>query len=512
MPTHSSLRNPPSNLIRGEWKPIPGALLQSRNPARPAELVWSAAPRIQAVDEAIAAARDAANTWAAIGLDGRAKVLRKFQSLAAARVEALAALIRDEVGKPMWDARAEAQLLATKVDITLDTATEGTLKRVTGYELSLGGTKSGRCWFRPHGVMAVLGPFNFPAHLPNGHIIPALAMGNTIIFKPSDRTPAVGQFLAQLYHEALEAEGAPKGVVNLVQGGADVAAKLASHDDIDGVLFTGSWIVGRRIMQANLDRPGRMLALEMGGNNPAAILPDADIKQAITECIRCAFITSGQRCTCTRRLIVHEAVADTVIPAICKAAAALTIGDPASPAPIFMGPVISEQARAAIFEAYRAMLAAGGEVLVEMRESDGGTGGWYLTPGVVKVTRFTKADDIRADAGADHEVFGPLLRICIVKTLDEAIEQANATRFGLAASVFTKDAAAAARFCNQVRAGCINWNTGTAGASSKLPFGGLGHSGNHRPAGAFSVDYCAYPVAGMIEKSDACIVSPGMEP
>lgn len=509
---HPSLTRQPSDLIGGEWiAHAPGAVLTSTNPAHPREVVWAGAPVPAHVDAAVAAARGAFPAWAALGFEKRAAVLRRYQSCASERGEQVAALIRDEVGKPMWDAKAEAALLGAKVDITLDPV--GSIQRVMGYEVGLSASRVGKAWFRPHGVMAVLGPFNFPAHLPNGHIIPALAMGNTIVLKPSDKAPAVGQLLAELFDQALRAEGAPSGVFNLVQGGAEVASRLVAHDDIDGVLFTGSWPVGRRIMQANLDRPGRILALEMGGNNAAVIMPDADLKQAVIECVRCAFISAGQRCTCTRRLIVHREVAHRVIPALCKAAAQLIIGDPRATHPVFMGPVISGAARQAILEAQTSMQRAGGESLIEMTGAGVGAEGWYVTPGVMTVAKFESgsgADGPLLSAGADIEVFGPLLRVCIVESLDEAIDQANASRFGLAASIFTHDQANIEQFQNRVRAGCTNVNTGTAGASSKLPFGGLGLSGNHRPAGAFSVDYCAYPVAGMVESADAATMMPGM--
>ncbi len=519
MTQHASLSHPPSDLIGGTWIPIAGDRVVSRSPAAPGRVVWSGSPRVEHVDKAVAAARSALPEWSRWPLAKRAGVLRRFQRIAAERAEKMAELIRDETGKVMWDSKAEAGLLGGKVDITLDDGADGPMRRVSGFETALNPQKAGRCWFKPHGVMAVLGPFNFPAHLPNGHIVPALAMGNTIVLKPSDKTPAVGQMLAEMFQEALEAEGAPAGVLNLVQGAGDVAAKLSNHDDIDGVLFTGSWAVGRRIMEANLDRPGRILALEMGGNNPAVIMPDADLKQAVIECVRCAFITTGQRCTCTRRVIVHREVADKVIAAICRGASSLIIGDPAATHPVFMGPLISEQARADVLAAQKVFVNGGGEALVQGTAVDGpggggGGGGWYISPSVIRVDRFVaEGGDIRSgkvNPGADIEVFGPLLRIAVVDSLDAAIEQANATRFGLAASIFSKDQATIDRFLGEVRAGCINVNTGTAGASSKLPFGGLGHSGNHRPAGAFSLDYCAYPVAGMIESGDAAVVSPGM--
>lgn len=515
---HASLRRPACDLIGGAWLPIPGDRVVSRNPARPAEVIWSGAPDAAHVDHAVAAARGAMPAWARWPHDKRFAVLRRLRTIYERDATRIAELIRDETGKVMWDAKTEAGALAAKIDITLDATEHGPLRRVTGFELPLGGSRSGRCWFRPHGVMAVLAPYNFPAHLANGHIIPALAMGNTVILKPSDKTPGVGQLLADLIQEALNTESAPPGVINLVQGAADIAGALARHPGVDGILFTGSWPVGRKILEANLDTPGRIVALEMGGNNAAVVMPDADLKQAAIECVRSAFVTTGQRCTCTRRLVVHKDIAARFIPAVCKAASNLIVGDPRAEYPVFMGPMIGEQARAAVLEFQsRAARAATARVLLESSPVDGGTGGWYLTPGVIEVERFVgesetarQRDSGTGDAGADVEVFGPLLRVAVAGSLDAAIEQANATRFGLAASIFTKDAAAIDRFLNEARAGCLNVNTGTAGASSKLPFGGLGRSGNHRPAGSFSLDYCAYPVAGMIETSDAATVHPGM--
>ncbi len=308
--------------------------------------------------------------------------------------------------------------------------------------------------------------------------------------------------------EAIEAEGAPPGIFNLVQGGAEVSSKLTAHRDIDGVLFTGSWAVGRRILEANLDNPGRIIALELGGNNPSVVMPDADLRQAAIEIARCAFITTGQRCTCTRRLIAHEAIADKLIAAIVEAAKTMRIADPRSEDPVFFGPIISKESRQAVLDAQTRFANAGGEILLESRAVEEAGQGWFVSPGIVRVDKFTAGDT--DDAGCDTEVFGPLLRVTTVNSLDEAIEQANATRYGLASSIFTREPAAAERFLAEARAGCVNVNAGTAGASSKLPFGGLGLSGNHRPAGSFSLDYCAYPVAQLLEDGDAATIAPGM--
>jgi succinylglutamic semialdehyde dehydrogenase len=479
------------------------------------------------VDQAVDAARRAQGWWSALGVERRFAALRRFARIATEREGEMAALIRDEVGKVGWDAMAEAKLLAAKVGLTLDGA--ATWSRVAGFEAGGSGTKSARCVFRPHGVAAVVGPFNFPAHLANGHMIPALALGNTVVFKPSDKAPGVGQMLGMWLDEAIRLEvgvdggggGGGGGVVNVVQGGAEVARRLVAHEGVDAVMFTGSWAVGRAILEANLDRPGRMVALEMGGNNAAVVLPDADAVQALTECARCAFITTGQRCTCTRRIIVSRRTwdgrdggefAERFVAGLCAAARGIVVGDPMD-AGAFMGPLVSEGARAAVLAAQAAMARAGGTVLVEAR-AVAGRAGWFLTPGVVRVERFVGVGGWEAGgagAGADEEVFGPLVRVCVVETAQEALAMANATRYGLAASVFTRDEAAAAAFVREARAGCVNVNTGTAGASGALPFGGLGLSGNHRPAGAFSVDYCGYPVATMEERGTGATGAVGLK-
>jgi succinylglutamic semialdehyde dehydrogenase len=508
---HPSLKNPPADLIGGEWIPIPGEGICSTNPARPGEVVWSGGPAPEHAERALERAREALPAWSGWALDRRIGVLRRYQELARASAEEMAHLIAIETGKAMWECKGEAGLLAAKVDITLEEGPNTGRSRVTAYDVPLNETKSGRCWFRPHGVMSVIGPFNFPAHLPNGHIVPALLTGNTIVFKPSDKTPAVGQRLAELFQQALEEAGAPAGVFNLVQGGADVASHLASSPKADGVLFTGSWPVGRKILEANLDQPGKIIALEMGGNNPAVVMPSADLHQAAVEIVRCAFNTTGQRCTSTRRAIIHESVAEKLIPAIVRAGEAIAIGDPMSETPVFMGPIISESAREAVFAFEKKLANTGGEVLLGARRVEdpigGDASGWYVSPSVVRVPRF---DLDRDDCGCDEELFGPLLRVSVVKDLDEAIEQANATRYGLAASIFSGDPGETCRFLGEARAGCVNVNCGTAGASSKLPFGGLGWSGNHRPAGAFALDYTAIPIAGMIETGDASTLAPGM--
>ncbi len=453
--------------------------LASRDPADPDRVIWSGPLRPGDADDAVQAARRALPAWSGLTLQERGEHLRHYQAVVKRRADEIAGLITDEMGKVIAESRSEADSVAAKVDITLD---EVSLGRVREYDVQVAPTKFGRCRFKPHGVMAVIGPFNFPLHLPNGQYVPALLMGNAVVFKPSEKTPAVGQLAGKLMDEA----GLPRGVFSVVQGAGDVASRLVSHPGVDGILFTGSWPVGRKILEANLDTPGRIVALEMGGNNPAVVLDDAPFEHAVAECTRAGFATTGQRCTCTRRVIVQRGIAPRFIEALVASASKLRAG-PGRQEGVSMGPVISVAAVDAVLEVQRR-----GRVLLEARRLPEVGRGHFISPGVIQVEGFSLEGDV--------EVFGPLVQVTVVDSLDAAIEQANMTRYGLAASIFTAGEAAAERFFRGVRAGCINWNTGTAGASGKLPFGGVGRSGNHRPMAAFAVDSCAYPVACMTEK------------
>jgi len=494
----AALTQPPSDYIGGRFVPIAcaaeHATVVARDPAMPERVVWSGRPAHDHVEEAVAAARRALPAWSAAPIEERIACLRRWQEVTRRDAERLALRITEEMGKTLAESRLEAKALAEKVDITLDSIS---LSRVTDYDVVVSATRTGRCRFRPHGVMAVIGPFNFPAHLANGHFVPALLLGNTVVLKPSEKTPGTGQLLAELMHET----GVPEGVFNVIQGGAETARRLTSHEAIDGILFTGSWPVGRRILEANLDRPGRIVALEMGGNSPAVVMPSADLRQAVVECARAGFATTGQRCTCTRRVILHRSIAESFLTRFLEVAGDLRFGPGLSPEPSFAGPLVSLGAAQAVIDFQeRLVVDGGGRILLEAKRMD--HPGHFTTAGVVRVPRFTLS--------RDEELFGPLVQVSVVDDLNDAIAQASATRFGLAASIFTAEDEEWEAFCRGVRAGCVNRNTGTAGASSKLPFGGLGLSGNHRPAAAFSVDYCAIPVASMVETSPDVTLPPGM--
>lgn len=481
------------DFVAGEFRALDGDAICVRDPSDGSTIVWSATPVLAHIELAVRAAQCAQVHWARRSMEERATVLRRYAEAASKRVDAIADCIAREMGKLRSEALLEAKLIAEKVAITLE---EHSMSRVRGYEVAVHASRVGVCSFRPHGVMAVLGPFNFPAHLPNGQFVPALLAGNAIVFKPSEKAPGAAEILAECFVEA----GLPAGLFNVVQGGADVARALTAHDAIDGILFTGSFQVGRAILEANLDRPGRIIALEMGGSNAAIVWGDCDLRQAVYECARAAFATTGQRCTCTRRIILDERIATRFIKAFCQVASSTLVGPAFGTDPAFMGPLVSEAAAEAFLREQERLARCGGRVLLEGTRLE--RAGYFVTPSVVEVDRFTREDD--------RETFAPLVRIATVSTLDDAIAQANASDYGLAASVFTKSDDVWQDCIARVRAGCINRNTGTAGASSRLPFGGLGKSGNHRPAAAFALDFCAFPVASMIEQSSDALLPAGM--
>jgi succinylglutamic semialdehyde dehydrogenase len=388
-----------------------------------------------------------------------------------------AQLIARETGKPLWEAKTEVAAVVGKVEISINAYMQRT--GTTRQEAALGSKIAVR--HKPHGVLAVLGPYNFPAHLPNGHIVPALLAGNTVVFKPSEKTPAAGEMLVGLYHEA----GVPEGAIRLLIGGPEEGRALAGEDGIDGLLFTGSARAGQALHRQFADMPHKILALELGGNNPLVVWDAADTAAAATIAVQSAYLSAGQRCTAARRLIVREGAAgDDLIQAMLKLMDRLMVGEPfAQPQP-FMGPVIDNDAADHIQAQFLDLMIKGGRVIRRLDRPQEKQP--FLTPGLIDVTDVT--------GRPDEEMFGPALQLIRVPDFDAAIAEANNTRFGLAASLVGGSPEQFERFWSEVRAGVINWNKPTNGAPSNAPFGGVGLSGNHRPSAAYAADYCAYPV------------------
>ena len=466
------------------------ATISSIEPATGAHL-WTG--EVGDVEAEVARARSAWAGWAAKPLAVRIETLRRFANVVRGHKEALADLIARETGKPLWETATEVDAVVGKVDISVTAYSERTSQR--RLEGALGARVAVR--HKPHGVLAVLGPYNFPAHLPNGHIVPALLAGNAVVFKPSEKTPAVGEMLVRLYHEA----GVPEDVVRCVQGAVDVGKALAASPGIDGLLFTGSARAGLALHRQFADAPHKILALEMGGNNPLVVWDAKDIPAAAVIAVQSAFMSSGQRCTGARRLIVQEGQHEPLLEQIVKLAARIIVDHPhAAPAP-FMGPVIDNQAADQLQEAFLDLMIKGGRAIRRLDRPVADKP--FLTPAIIDVT------DV-ADR-PDAELFGPVLQVIRVADFDAALAEANATRYGLAASLVGGSPELYDRFWANIRAGVINWNKPTNGAPSNAPFGGLGLSGNHRPSAFYAADYCAYPVTSSEAEAARASIGVGLK-
>ena len=447
--------------------------LVSINPAT-GEEVWSGKTGDAAAEVAIARAGWPA--WAAHSHSYRIEAVRRFANVVRTKEAEFADLIARETGKPLWEAKTEVAAVVNKVQISIEAYAERTPQR--RMEAALGNKIAVR--HKPHGVLAVLGPYNFPAHLPNGHIVPALIAGNAVVFKPSEKTPATGATLVSCFHEA----GVPEDVLRLLIGGPDEGRSLAGQPGIDGLLFTGSARAGSMIHKQFADVPQKILALELGGNNPLVVWHSKDIDAAATLAVQSAYLTAGQRCTAARRLIVEDGTEGPLLEAIGRLIDRMIVDEPfADPQP-FMGPVIDNGAANHVQEQWLNLMMKGGKPLRRLDRPVKDRP--YLTPALIDVTD--------AKDRPDEEIFGPVLQVIRVKDFDAAIDEANNTRFGLAASLVGGTPELYDKFWANVRAGVINWNKPTNGAPSNAPFGGVGLSGNHRPSAFYAADYCAYPV------------------
>ncbi|MDG3084677.1 succinylglutamate-semialdehyde dehydrogenase [Vibrio hannami] len=480
--------------ISGQWVAGQGEVMTSSSPYND-EVIWTGDSATPAqVEQAVKAARKAYLEWKKLSYEEREKVVLAFADEVKANSEGIAEIIAKETGKPFWETKTEAGAVAGKIAISIRAyheRTGETQREAAGNQIVLR--------HRPLGVMAIFGPYNFPAHLPNGHMVPALLAGNTVVYKPSEQTPATAEFIMKLWQKA----GLPEGVINLVQGAKETGIALAESKGIDGLLFTGSANTGHILHRQFAGQPDKMLALEMGGNNPMVISENyGEVDATVYTILQSAFISAGQRCTCARRLYVPEGEkGDVLIERLVQATQNIVVDEPfADPQP-FMGPQISAQAAEIILNAQAQLLTMGAESLVEAKHTKAA----FVTPGLIDVTKVEELPD--------EEYFGPLLQIIRYTGLENAVEMANDTRFGLSAGLVSTDDGEWDYFVEHIRAGIVNRNRQLTGASGDAPFGGPGASGNLRPSAYYAADYCAYPMASM-EGSETLLpetLSPGVK-
>ncbi|MDL3986078.1 succinylglutamate-semialdehyde dehydrogenase [Shewanella xiamenensis] len=481
-----------THFIKGQWHAGKGHDVTSSNPAN-GEIIWRGqTATADQVNAAVDAAREAQFDWFMLGFDARLKIVEAYRSQLEANKAELAETIAQETGKPQWETATEVAAMIGKIGLSATA-----YNKRTGTEAN--DTPVGRAVLRhkPHGVVAVFGPYNFPGHLPNGHIVPALLAGNTVVFKPSELTPKVAELMVSLWEKA----GLPAGVINLVQGEVDTGKALASHPQLDGLFFTGSSRTGHLLHQQYAGHPGKILALEMGGNNPLIIKGVADIKAAVHDILQSAYISSGQRCTCARRLYVEQGEqGDALVAKLVEAVKQIKVGPwNAQPQP-FMGSMISEGAAKGMVAAQANLQNLGGVSLVELTHLQAGTG--LVSPGLIDVTAVSELPD--------EEYFGPLLQLVRYSDFDQAIKLANQTRYGLSAGILADSRDDYEYFLARIRAGIVNWNKQITGASGAAPFGGVGASGNHRASAFYAADYCAYPVASV--EADAVSLPVSLSP
>ncbi len=467
-----------THYVGNRWIDGEGHALPGHDPAS-GEFLWQGkCASNKQVAQAVDAARAALGDWSRRSLDERAEFLKVFAKLVTDNRDRFAEAISRQTGKPKWESLTEADAMAAKVGISIEVYHQrrGEERRNERGVMSV--TR-----YKPVGVAAVLGPFNLPGHLPNGHIVPALLAGNTVVFKPSELAPLVGEITAELWEMA----GLPAGVFNMIQGGRETGAALCASTGVDAIFFTGSHAGGRAISRAVADRPEVLVALEMGGNNPLVAWDVKDKQAAAYGAAVSAFITAGQRCSCARRLIVSDDDAGReIVDRVTDFARRMRVGRYTDRPEPFMGPVISAAAAQRVLAAQNdMMLSHAAAILPAERIGSGG----MIRPGLIDITTAT--------ARRDEEVFGPLLSVIRVKDFAAAIDEANRTAYGLSAGIMTDRAELYEQFRTSVRAGVINWNRPLTGASSRAPFGGVGRSGNHRPSASFATDYCSYPVASL---------------
>ncbi|MER3522653.1 MAG: aldehyde dehydrogenase [Ignavibacteria bacterium] len=463
------------NLINGKWVDAKsGQTFENRNPANWKE-VLGVFPKSgkEDVDEAVKAARKAFESWRLVPAPKRGDILRKVGDLLVARKEELARQMTQEMGKVLAETRGDVQ---EGIDTAYYAATEGRrlFGRTAPSELR---NKFNMAIRVPIGVAGIVTPWNFPMAIPTWKIFPALLCGNTVVFKPASDTPASAQSLVEILLEA----GAPEGVVNIVHGGgSDVGMAIVSHPDVDLISFTGSTAVGKKISAVSSETLKRV-SLELGGKNAQIVMPDADVKLALDGVLWGAFGTTGQRCTATSRLILHEKIHDQFVEMLVERVKKLRLGNGLDPQ-VDVGPCVNEGQRK-IVQSYveiglkeGATLVAGGEIPADPSLKDG----WFYMP-----TVFTNVK--RDHRIAKEEIFGPVLSVLKASSLEEAIDILNDTIYGLSSSIYTRDVNAAFEAIRDIKAGITYINAPTIGAEAHMPFGGVKQTGNGHREGGWAV-------------------------
>lgn len=486
------------NYLHGSFIKLPDVdgYINSLNPADHRDTLGKFPFSETGVDIAVASARESLAGWHKLGLDARKAALLRYKTQLETSFEQLTVYMTRETGRPLWETRSEVSLTIRLIDLTLEQG----LPQLEPWQLQ---EIDGGCDYHPRGVLAMLGSFSMPLFGPSAHIVPALLAGNTIVFKPSKYTPAVGQLVAEMMDRAR----LPRGVFNMVQGsGSTVGKRLALHPDVDAVHLEGSVDTGIELRQLTLEQPWKRLVLNTCGRGSAIVLEDADLDKATHELVAGAFLSTGQRRSSTARVIVTRPIADKLATRLKQVLRGLTIGYGLR-REVFCGPLISEKFRKVFLAWQDAIAAEGHEILIRGERLDPEPNGFYVTPAVVRIN-----PQVKREAPSSEQVVGPALEILVAEDLKHAIALHNQSRLGLVTSLFTRRTELASEIRYQLRVGAVNVNRSTLILSGKLPLEGQNASGNGFPGGIFSVRTVSYPQAWLVEYRpfDRQTIMPGL--
>ncbi|MEX2189359.1 MAG: aldehyde dehydrogenase family protein, partial [Bacteroidota bacterium] len=463
------------NFINGKWVDAKsGKTFENRNPANWDE-VLSTFPLSgkEDVDAAVASARKAFESWRLVPAPGRGDILRKVGDLMTAHKDDLAKTMTREMGKVLLETKGDVQ---EGIDTAYYAATEG--RRLFGHTVPSELPNKFNMAIRvPIGVAGIITPWNFPMAIPTWKMFPALVCGNTIVFKPASDTPETAARLVEILIEA----GIPEGVVNIVHGGgSQVGMAIVEHSDVDLVSFTGSTGVGKKISEV-ASKTLKRVSLELGGKNAQIVMDDARLDLALEGVLWGAFGTTGQRCTATSRLIVHEKVYDKFMSMLVDRTKKLRLGDGLLDT-TDVGPLVNQNQVETVDKYVKIGTGEGAQVLAGGKRANGNglSKGWFYEPTILGgVTPAMRV--------ATEEIFGPVLSVIKVKSITEAIEVSNGTKYGLSSSVYTQDINNAYQAIRDIKAGITYINAPTIGAEAHMPFGGVKETGNGHREGGWTV-------------------------
>lgn len=468
------------NLIGGKFQTAtdPNGELEIRSPADFGDLLGKIFYSYRAIDEAVGAASAAFPSWSRKSTSDRATYFNKLSTAISRRTDEIAEILARETGTPLWEAQKE-------ISDTLSL-----IESLPGDGLKLFSNFKDHCRFKPKGVFAVISSFCSPILKPCSHLLSALLTGNTVVFKPSEKAPFTGQLLA----ECIQEMGIPLGVFNLLQGEREIGRRLSTHEGVHGILFSGSFESGVRIKQDTLQQYWKFAALEMGGKNSALVWEDADIDHAAFEILTGTFVSAGQRSTSTSRILVHKNKFEEFKSLLHSHSKAFSIDHPLSNP--LMGPLIDSSAVDRYMKFLGIATREGCETVMRGKSLDLGLRGNYVTPSICWVKN-PSVLNARKSVFQQTELLAPCVALICVSDLDEAVALANATQYGLVASVFSKNRGIFETCLDKFEYGSIHWNKSTLHHSTHLSYVGLKKSGNHFASGLMTLLNCVNPVASI---------------